>query len=217
MKFAGPVFVLILLTDFAAAQIVGAQLDSVVKTKKMIEEVARQSFPEIKLHKIRVKTFESRKSFFKARYSVWRYATFQRMRHLVFVNPGAFERKLPEQAFRSIVAHELAHVSYYTRKNRFELLGLLRLMNSEAEAGFERKADLEAIARGYGEGLIEYRDWLNEQLTKVESAKKSRTYFTSEEIRLVIRALAEKPGLMERWKRDVPRDIEEIKNDMGYG
>lgn len=193
-----------------------AALEAVKLTQAMIEEVHAQSYPEVKLEKIRVKTFSGDSGFFKARFSLCRFLSLQRMRHLVYVNPSAFERNLPENAFRSIIAHELSHVSYYTRKNRLQLIGLVRLTSSSAEAGFERKADLDAISKGYGEGLGTYRKWLYTHITDSEKMKKFKTYFTPAEIELVMRARLEKPDLFAKWLRNPPRNIEMIRNDTGY-
>lgn len=193
-----------------------AALEAVQRTLTMVEEVGRQSYPEIKLEKIRVKTFTGDSGFFKARFSFCRFLTLQRMRHLIFVNPDAFERKLPENAFRSIIAHELSHVSYYSRKNRLQLFGLVRLTNSSAEAGFERKADLEAISKGYGEGLKTYREWLYTQIPDSDKMKKFKIYFSPAEIELVLRAKLEKPDVFAGWRREPPKNIEMIKKDTGY-
>ncbi len=187
------------------------------RTFDAVNEIASRSFPEIKRHKLRVKIFQSDNSFFKARYSLVRFLTFQRMRHLVYVNPDAFERGITEEAFRAILAHELAHVAYYTRKNRLQLIGLVRLAGASARIDFERKADLDAILRGYGRGLIEYREWLYKQLSPAEVQKKKKTYFSPAEIRLVIKAVAEQPRLIEKWRKKIPGSIEEIKRDTGYG
>ncbi|MDH3530902.1 MAG: hypothetical protein OEQ28_15160, partial [Acidobacteriota bacterium] len=148
MKGPWVLLLVVALASTASGQKSRATVDAIQRTEAMAEEVGKLSYPEIKLEKIRVKTFLGESGFFKARFSVCRFLSFQRMRHLIFVNPSAFERHLPENAFRSIIAHELSHISYYTRKNRFQLIGLMRLTKPSAEAGFERRADLEAISKG---------------------------------------------------------------------
>lgn len=178
--------------------------------------VSARSFPEIKTEKLKIKLFHSESNFFKARFSICRYLTFQRMRHNVYVNPVVLERKLPEVALEAVLAHELSHVAYYTRKNRFELLGLVRLLNGKATVEFERKADLDAIGRGFGEGLIAYRRWLYQQISPKEEAAKRKIYFSPAEIELIMRALHEKPELFASWKKNVPLSIEKVRKDAGY-
>ena len=184
---------------------------TISKTQKYVTEIATISYPEIKLKKLRFKAFESDSSFFKARFSIGRFFTFQRMRHLIFVNPKVFERKASEKGIRAILAHELAHVSYYTRKNRFELLGLASLTSKGFTAKFERKADLEAIARGYGSGLIEYRKWLYKNIPTKDLKSKKRNYFSPKEIKLMLTVLKKNPSAIDVWRKRVPRNLGEIK------
>jgi hypothetical protein len=182
------------------------------KTNQLMLEIAKKSFPEIKLKKIKVKTFQSKTSFFKARFSLTRYLTFQKMRHLVFVNPRLFSLEPPEEGIRAILAHELAHVLYYTEKNRFQLLGLSGLVSSSFIASFERKADLTAIERGFGPGLIKYRQWLYENISKEEVISKKKNYFSPEEIELMLNIIRENPEIIKIWRKKVPKNIYEIKN-----
>lgn len=187
---------------------------AVRKTTEFIEEIVKSSYPEIKLKKIRVKTFESKTAFFKARFSIARYLTFQRMRHLVFVNPNVFLANAPEDGMRSIIAHELGHVKYYTEKNRIQLLGLSRLSSGGFTRKFERRADLDAISRGYGAGLIKYRVWLYKNIPQGSIEGKKRRYFSPEELKVILEVLREKPEMLDIWRKKVPRNIAEIKNSI---
>jgi hypothetical protein len=184
---------------------------AIEKVTKIIAEIAEKSYPEIKLKKIRVRTFASESNFFKARFSFTRYLTFQKMRHLVYVNPQVFTLNAPAEGIRGILAHELAHVLYYTEKNRLELIGLVGLVSVDFTAGFERKADLEAISRGYGEGLIKYREWLYQNIPAKDLEAKKRDYFSPGEISLIMRAIKQNPDLLNKLKKDVPRNLEETK------
>lgn len=188
----------------------------VERSHQVLIDIAERSFPEIKREKLRVKLFKSESSYFKARFSLCRYATLRKMRHNVYVNPAAFQRMLPDIAFEAVLAHELAHIAYYTRKNRLQLFGLVRLVRGSSTAGFERKADLDAISRGFGKGLIVYRRWLYEQITPEEEISKRKIYFSPDEIGLIIRVLNEKPALIQRWRKRVPLGIEQIKQETGY-
>lgn len=216
VKFVSRILILLIVPGLVFAQSGTSDDMALAKTSGAVAEIAVSSFPDIKPEKIKIKSFRSSDSFFKARFSLGRFLTFRRMRHLVYVNPEAFDRSIPENGFRAILAHELAHVAYYTRKNRLQLLGLVRLTGSSARSGFERKADLDAIQRGYGKGLIEYREWLYKQISSDQVAVKKKVYFSPPEITLLIKAAAEKPELINKWKEDVPRSIEEIRRDTGY-
>ncbi len=205
-------FALILgFTNFTFSQIYKEKREAIAKTQIYVSEIVQKSFPKIKLAKIRIKTFKSETNFFKARFSFTRFLTFQRMRHLLYVNPEVYRRNAPEDSVKAILAHELAHILYYTKKNRFELLGLASLASNGFSAKFERKADLEAVARGYGEGLIQYRRWLYRNIPSNNISKKKRSYFSPQEIQAMLDVLKVKPEMIDVWRKRVPLNVEEIK------
>jgi hypothetical protein len=137
--------------------------------------------------------------------------TFQKMHYIILVNPQFFVKNAPENGIRSILAHELAHVLYYAERSRFELLGLIKLSSKDFAQKFERGADLEAMARGYGEGLIEYRKWLYQNIPPKNLEEKKRNYFSPEEIELMLEILKQSPKALEKWRKNVPRNQTEIK------
>jgi len=199
---------------YASSQTANSKKKAIETTKSYVTEIVQKSYPKIKLQKVHYKTFESETNFFKARFSFGRFLTFRPMRHLIYVNPKVFTLGAPEDGIRSILAHELAHVLYYTEKNRLELLGLASLASKGFIRKFERKADLETIARGYGEGLIAYREWLYKNIPKEDLSGKRRNYFSPEEIALMLEILKTKPKAIEVWRKNVPINIDEIKNSV---
>ncbi|NNE99589.1 MAG: hypothetical protein HKN25_11270 [Pyrinomonadaceae bacterium] len=194
------------------AQTSDSKKKAINSTAEIVSVILTSSYPEIKPKKIHYKTFDSDTNFFKARFSNARYLTFQKMRHLIYVNPKVFSLGAPKKGVQAIVAHELAHVWYYTKKNRFELLGLASLLSKGFTRKFERKADLEAISRGYGEGLIEYREWLYKNIPQEKVPDKRKNYFSPEEIKLIIKILKTRPKMIRVWKKKVPLNIEQIRN-----
>lgn len=136
--------------------------------------------------------------------------TFQKMRYIIFVNPKVFEKNAPESGIRSIIAHEIAHVLYYSKRNRMELLGLIKLSSKDFTQKFERGADLEAIARGYGNGIKDYRQWLYLNIPQKNLEEKKRNYFSPEEIDLMLEILRQKPEMMEKWRKNIPRNRTEL-------
>ena len=180
-------------------------------TQQYINEIAKSSFPEINVKRIKLKTFQSDRVFFKARFAITNYLTFRKMQYLLSVNPKVFSENAPEKGLRAILAHELSHVLYYTKRNRFELLGLTRLVSGKFTTKFERRADLETIKRGYGKGLIEYRNWLYKIVPANNIKSKQKNYFSPEEIQLMLDISDKKPEMFEVWRKKVPRNIDEIK------
>ncbi len=205
----------ILLPNFARAESAPQASDdarsAIEKTRRLLGEIIEKSFPELDAGKIKVKAFRSRSNFFKARFSLTRYLTFRSVRTTVFVNPLVFERDAPEQGVRAILAHELAHALYYKEKNRLELLGLVSLIKDGFTAKFERRTDLAAIKRGWGEGLIAYREWLYKNVPPENLAAKKRDYFTPEELRVLIPAIERKPELIKMLLKKVPRNLTDVQ------
>lgn len=199
------IFLLFSQTVFSKNQ-TDRQNEAVEKTDKFVSAVINNSFPELEKAKIKIKTFESESNYFKAQFSYTRYLTFQKMRYTIYVNPEVYRRAAPETGIRAILAHELAHILYYRRKNRLQFFGLLSLTDKSFTAKFERKADLEAISRGYGNGLIEYRNWLYKNIPAKVLQEKKRNYFSPEEIR----AIMKKPEKIDFWRKNVPRNLEDI-------
>jgi Zn-dependent protease with chaperone function len=209
-KFGAALGLLWLLLAFCTT----AQADdktALARARQTIEEIRAASYPELAGAKIEVKTFHSASDYFQSRFSFGRFLTFRRMRYVVFVNPAVYDKNCPPEAVRAIVAHELAHIVYYRQRNRLELFGLVRLAGDGFTARFERGADVEALARGYGTGLKMYREWLYQNIPPHAVATKKRRYFTPDEIDAALEALQTRPALIEQWRQRPPRHLSEIE------
>jgi len=186
------------------------------RASRLLNEIEAASYPELRGADIQVKLFESQSDYFRARFAAPQFLTGRRMRYIVFVNASVFTRRAPEEGVRAILAHELAHVLYFRRRNRLHLLGLVRLASKGFTARFERWADLQAIARGYGEGLKEYRKWLYQNIPVKNVSEKKRDYFSPEEINAIVSAAQRRPELLVYWLRHVPRSLKEILAEKGW-
>ena len=192
----------------------GDKKTAVAETTRIVAEIVKDSFPELRQVRIFVKTFDSSADYFRSRFSLARFLTFRELHYIIFVNPQVFEKNAPAAAIRAIIAHELAHAAYYRRHNRFELLGMIGLETKSFAARFERGADLQAIKRGYGAGLKNYREWLYQNIPAHEIAAKKRNYFAPDEIDLILDAMKEKPEIIDYWIKRVPRDSAQIEADV---
>ena len=196
----------------AAQTNVRDEKSAVAETTRIVAEVVKNSYPELQNAQISVKTFDSDSDYFRSRFSFSRFLTFRKLHYIIFVNPRIFEGNALENGIRAIIAHELAHAAYYKRHNRFELLGLINLQSKSFTARFERGADLQAIKRGFGAGLKDYRVWLYRNIPAAKIAAKKRDYFSLEEIELILDAAKEKPDLIDYWIKNVPRDLAAIES-----
>ena len=179
------------------------------RARILVNEVISASYPELKGTEIQIKLFESKSDYFKARCGVPQFF-FGRMQYLVFVNPRVFDRGAPDAGVRAILAHELGHVLYFKTRNRLKLLGLVRLASKASTQRFERWADLQAISRGYGEGLKEYRQWVYQNIPASKLEAKRLNYFSPEEIDAILFASRARPDLLRYWLKHVPLNLDQI-------
>lgn len=148
----------------------------------MLREVRAASFPELAHAEIRLRPFLSQSDYFQARFSIRRFLFARRMRYFIRVNSGPMTTTAPAEGRRAILAHELAHIAYYAGNNRMHLFGLVRLKSAGFRKRFEKRADTEAVRRGYAQGLKEYRLWLYRHVPAAALAEKTRDYLSPEQI-----------------------------------
>ena len=166
----------------AATLLAQAQTKAPEWAERLAREVRASSFPELRDRDIRVRQFVGSSDYLQARFSLWRFLTVRRMHYVIRVNSAAALLAAPDEGKRAIIAHELAHVVYYANGNRLRLLGLIRLASPGFRERFEKRADLEALQRGYAQGLKQYRIWLYRHVPAGVLREKRRDYMTPEEI-----------------------------------
>ena len=179
------------------------------RARGFVNEIISASYPELNGTAIQIKLFESKSDYFKARFGIPQFF-FGRMEYLVFVNPRVFDRGAPDAGVRAILAHELGHVLYFKTRNRLKLLGLVRLASKASTRRFERWADLQAISRGYGEGLKEYRQWVYQNIPASKLEAKRLNYFSPDEIDAILFASRARPDLLGYWLKHVPLNLDQI-------
>lgn len=181
--------------------------------KENIELLVRFSFPELKGSKIFIKTkrFDDHtlfSSFFKPG------RIFRKRSYKINVSPQIWELGITPQITRSILAHELAHTLDYDNMRFFvfEILSLgWRVFRKESNAQYERKTDLVTISRGYHKGLKAHRLWLYQFLNNDELKRYKKTYFTPEEIDLLVRVQKKSPMAFQDFFKNIPKNINEIQ------
>jgi hypothetical protein len=166
----------------AVALLAQAQTKAPEWAERLVREVRSSSFPELLDRDIRVLQSSGSSDYFQARFSIWRFLAVRRMHYVIRVNSAAALIAAPEEGKRAIIAHELAHVAYYANGSRLRLIGLIRLASPGFRERFEKRADLEAVQRGYAQGLKQYRIWLYLHVSGGVLQEKRRDYLTPEEI-----------------------------------
>jgi hypothetical protein len=196
---------------FARQEQSTTQIGAPLSEEQLVSEIIARSFPNLIGTDIRVKRFQSDTDYFRTSFSTTRFAAGVKMRYFVLVNPAWRTRGAPVEGVQAILVHELAHVEDLARGKRIRLLGLAGLASETRTARFERRADLEAVARGYGSGLKAYRAWLYNNVPAEKLAKKRRDYFSPEEIDAILAATAQHPDLFEYWLRHVPMSLADVQ------
>jgi hypothetical protein len=178
--------------------------------------VRQTTFPELADKVARGRTFASSSDYFRTRFSISRFLFLQRMHYFVEMNLRIAASGPSEESVCAILAHELAHVTGMSEGNRIHLLGLVRLISASYTARFERAADLEAIRRGYGPGLVTYREWVYKNIPVKALKQKRRNYFSPEEIAALLRLSQADSELFIYWKAHVPLNLEEINESVEH-
>jgi hypothetical protein len=186
-------------SDEARCQDPEALQSALEHTWVLIERIRAASYPELNAAQIQVRTLESSSDFFRVRPRILDFFVKKKLRYVIRVNPRVFELKVPGDGVEAIVAHELSHVAYLKKRNRLRLLAMVRLLCRGFARTFERRADLEAVSRGYGPGLKAYRQWLYQHIPPNSLVEKRRNYFSPEEIDFMLLSLRRCPSLLDAW------------------
>ena len=195
----------------ALASPAGAQDVSYAAVRGVLNGISAAAYPELAAKEIQLKPFHSDSDYLRTRFSLSRFLFLRRMHYFVEINPELFSRHAPADGVCAILGHELAHVADLSRGHRIRLFRLVRLASSGYAARFERRADLEAIRRGFGDGLISYRNWVYKNVAPAIAQQKKRNYFTPQEIVRIEDLARARPELFDYWKRKVPLNENEIE------
>jgi hypothetical protein len=209
-----PVLVVSLLASCGGSSPSAQHALGLADIEKAINDVRHASFPELERADISVYDLHSEFDHLQARFTVSSFFA-RKLRYMILFNPEAIRRHVPADGLRAIVAHELAHINYYESQSRMGLLSLALLLLPAFTARFERKADLDAIALGYGPGLEIYRIWLYRNIPREAEAEKKRDYYTPDEIEALLQAETKHPGIMSKFSRCIPRNLAEIAQQEG--
>lgn len=175
------------------------------------DKVRFQSFPELNNKVVKTRTFQSSSDYFRTRISISRFLLFRPMHYFVEMNLRITVSGPTPKSVCAILAHELVHLVGMSHGNRIRLLGMVRMLSSSYTAKYERATDLEAIRRGYGEGLSSYREWVYQHVPPAAVKQKRRNYFSPDEISAILQLSRADPALFSYWKKHVPLNLREIQ------
>jgi integrase len=202
--------VLLTLLGLAICSAKSLPLDGLQRIAPIVDSVRARSFPQLQDAEITLRAIRSDYIFLEGRFSFTSYFLAPKLHYIILFNPDALARHVPPDALQAIVAHELSHIDYLHRHRRLGLLRLIRLLSAAYTARFERGADLQAIALGYGPGLESYRTWLYRNIPPKHLPEKMRDYFSPEEIEAILAASRRNPQVMDVFSARPPRNLAEI-------
>ena len=197
--------------DYDGARAPKAQ-PALERTQVLVERIRSASYPELTATQIELRPFQKASDFFRVRPRIPDFFARKSLRYIMQVNPKVYELQAPESGVEAIIAHELGHVDYLKKRNRMKHLALIRLLSGSFVSNFERRTDLEAISRGYGEGLKVYRQWLYQHIPQRDLAEKRRDYFSPEEIDSILLRVNRCPPLLDIWLEKPPRNLQDIQH-----
>src|SRR5690606_3731781 len=115
---------------------------------------------------------------------------FGSQHYRIGVNPIIFSYRIPYDAFKSILVHELHHTLDYRQKGVLPIA--IQLLMKKHRYRYERRTDLQTILRGYGAGLASYRRWQYPLLSDRDLRIKKKNYLTDLEINFIVSKLETK-------------------------
>lgn len=164
----------------------------------VLQEVRHASFPELEHLTLTTGTLTSSSVFFQSNFDLVVAAG-----GVLSLNIDVNERLLDDPpslaALRAVLAHELAHSLDYQQRfarSPWELAGLLPVLFwPPVEEEVERRADVVAVVRGFGRGLLEYRVWLYAHLDAEAVREKRRVYYSPLELALLTMLIERCPAV----------------------
>src|SRR5438270_3443917 len=85
------------------------------RAQGLVNEIKAAAYPELRGADVQAQLFKSESDYFRARFAIGQFITGRKMRYIVFVNPDVFTRQAPQAGVRAIIAHELAHILYFSQ------------------------------------------------------------------------------------------------------
>lgn len=153
-----------------------------------IDTVIKNTHEQIAQKKVNVTTYpiDSDEYFMVSNFKISR--VIGKHNYRVGVNPKIFDLDISQEALIAVMAHELEHTLDYIKGSfigRIVPIGV-SLLTKKYRYRYERQTDLKTVLKGYGEGLMTYRNWqylfLDEKALKI----KKENYLTPDEIALIM-------------------------------
>ncbi|MCP4911903.1 MAG: SprT family zinc-dependent metalloprotease [Oligoflexia bacterium] len=215
MKNLKVLFILLKVLMFnviGAAELNSHQQEKVLNLVQNLVQTTHQNLNKENL-KFSLYTIDNPQYFFVSNFGAAR-ALLGKKNYRIGVNPLIFEKNIPDDALKGVVAHELVHTEDYESGSTIGTLipiGL-KVSFSNSRIQYERKTDLKVIQKGLAKELLAYKNWQYPQLSADYLEIKRKEYLTPEEIPYVKEINERYPELFDQWtKKFTPREMVEFK------
>lgn len=158
--------------------------------KKYVSDIAKslieKCFTDLDITHIEIETLNEEAVFFDTNVSITSILNpFSNKTYVLRYNPKLFINPPSKTALTAILSHELNHIRDYKQISVLELvkLGLNYLLSSGFRAHYERATDEKSLSLGFAKGLIEYRNWLYQNISTQDVELKKINYWTPEQIK----------------------------------
>jgi hypothetical protein len=193
-------------------------VDDEARVRAALED-GRVHFPELEGRQIVLGRLEEETVFFQSSFTpasaLQGLFDDRPLTYSIEANPRAFAAGIPPDALRGVLGHELAHTLDYELRTdagveKLRLVALLPLVLSPSSNDWERRTDLVAVDRGFGEGLLRYRAWQFRLLSREAVREKRSIYYGPLELSLLIDVKARCPAVFASFLSKAPGSAREI-------
>lgn len=160
-----------------------SKAEILVIVKEIIYKDFTDLIPAFMEERIQIREFESTDYFLKTMFKLGHIFNHKRVYYLD-INKNLYHCSPTTNALKSILAHEIQHISDYKHANSPELIKLgIKMIGKKSRSAYERSTDFSVMKLGYAKGLIEYREWIYGRLDEKSLRTKKCYYYTPEELK----------------------------------
>lgn len=163
----------------------------VYRLKSLTKELIQEGFPSLnneingrkRKYRLRFYSIKSPEYFMESNFS-WKRVLFGTPDYRIGVNPLIFDKGIPDDALKGVLAHELTHSEHYYEGSTIRTIIPIgvKILKKKSRIRYERKTDTEVVLKGFGDELKAYRLWQYNLLTPEQLEKKKKEYLSPDEI-----------------------------------
>ncbi|MCO4792475.1 MAG: hypothetical protein KC493_02090 [Bacteriovoracaceae bacterium] len=185
-----------------------------IKIHEIIHELIQSTHTSLDVPKLKIKlhTINNPAYFFESNFGAAR-AILGKKNYRIGVNPLVFDKSIPDDALKGVLAHELIHTEDYASGNTFNTLIPIgfAVLRKKSKIQYERKSDLKVILKGLHQELLAYKKWQYPLLSASDLKTKKLEYLSPKEIELILLIKKSHPEVLNDWfNYKIPTNIDGV-------